>query len=111
MDKVFQDALRATFQFIGQTIMFAIGILGCIAVTALSLSGEVIDELTTYNAMESFPWAHVFKVMVPPCSLSILAYIQHRKMMADALNTTSLPDRRATIASQKAPEKAEIGDK
>lgn len=107
MNQVVEDALRATFQFIGQTVMFFVGILGCVAVTCLSLSGEVIDELTTYKESGPFPWVHVAKVMLPPSAVAIAAYIQHRKMMANAINSPVSPDVRATVTSQKAPKEEE----
>ncbi len=86
MNKVMEDALLATFSFIGQSVQFVVGLLGVLAVTALSLSGEILDDLTTYKTMP-IDWLHVAKVMVPPCAVAVAAYIQHRKMVATALAT------------------------
>lgn len=87
--EILADALQATFNFIGQGVQFLLGLIGVILITGLSLSGEVIDEFTTYKSLttlEGFPWGHVLKVMIPPMSLAIVGYLQHRKGMAEALN-------------------------
>jgi len=102
MNKVLEDALKSTLDFIGQSIQFILGLIGVILITTLSLSGEVLDELTTYQTLktaEGFPWLHVAKVMVPPTALAIVGYLQHRKAMADALNAAPR-DKAATMVSQ-----------
>jgi hypothetical protein len=87
MGKIVEDALRATFSFIGQSVQFIIGLLGVVLVTALSLSGEILDDLTTYKT-QPVDWLHVAKVVIPPCAVAMAAYIQHRRLVGQALIST-----------------------
>ena len=66
MSKLIEDALRATFSFIGQSVQFVVGLLGVVLVTALSLSGEILDDIANYQT--PVDWGHVAKVVIPPCS-------------------------------------------
>ncbi len=86
MNKVVEDALKATFAFIGQSVQFLLGLIGVVIVTALSLCGEILDDLTTYK-VQPIDWAHVAKVAVPPLAVAVGAYIKHRSMVAVALAT------------------------
>src|SRR5713226_9396609 len=86
MGKLIEDTLRATFSFIGQSVQFIVGLLGVVLVTALSLSGEILDDLTTYK-MQPIDWFHIAKVVVPPCAVATAAYIQHRRLVVNALNS------------------------
>jgi hypothetical protein len=86
MSKVIADALNATFSFIGQSVQFIVGLLGVVLVTALSLSGEILDDLTTYKT-QPIDWVHVAKVVIPPCAVAMAAYIQHRRVVVQASNT------------------------
>lgn len=89
MNPVWEDALRATLRFIGQSVEFLVGLAGVIMVTGLSLSGEVVDEFTTYANQGPFPWGHVTKVMLPPTAVAVAAYMRHRQMMTQARNEDS----------------------
>jgi len=86
MSKVIADALNAAFSFIGQSVQFIVGLLGVVLVTALSLSGEILDDLTTYKT-QPIDWVHVAKVVIPPCAVAMAAYIQHRRLVVQASNT------------------------
>ena len=86
MSKVIADALNATFSFVGQSVQFIVGLLGVVLVTALSLSGEILDDLTTYKT-QPIDWVHVAKVVIPPCAVAMAAYIQHRRVVVQASNT------------------------
>lgn len=106
MPSLFEDTARRFINFVADSFMFFIGIIGVILGTIFTLSGEWIDELTTYKAMETFPWAHVIKVMLPPIIAAVGIYIKHRKMMANAINSPAPPpDDKATILQQTAPKK------
>ena len=80
MGKLIEDALRALFSFIGKSVEFIVGLLGVVLVTALSLSGEILDDLTTYKT-QAVDWVHVAKVVIPPCAVAMAAYIQHRRLV------------------------------
>jgi len=86
MGKLIEDALRALFSFIGKSVEFIVGLLGVVLVTALSLSGEILDDLTTYKT-QAVDWVHVAKVVIPPCAVAMAAYIQHRRLVVQALIT------------------------
>lgn len=98
MGKLIEDALRALFSFIGQSVEFIAGLLGVVLVTALSLSGEILDDITTY-------WLHVAKVVIPPCAVAMAAYIQHRRLVVQALITPPPAEKRQR--SWSAPRRAE----
>jgi hypothetical protein len=87
LGEVIADALHATFLFIGQSVKFIVGLLGVVLVTALSLSGEVLDDLGNWEP--PIPWKHIAKVVIPPCAVSMVAYIQHRRLVEQALNATA----------------------
>lgn len=97
MSKILEDALRATFSYIGQSVQFIAGMLGVVLVTALSLSGEILDDLTTYKT-QPIDWVHVAKVVVPPCAVALAAYIQHRRLVVQALSATTPPAEQANVA-------------
>lgn len=101
MNPVIEDALRRFINFVADSFMFIIGVIGVIIATITTLSGEWIDELTTYKAMDSFPWAHVLKVMLPPIVVAVSAYIKHRQIVANAINSSTVPVDKATITNQK----------
>jgi hypothetical protein len=85
---VIADALRSTFNFIGQAIQYSLGLLGVIIVSALTaMSGEVLDDITTYKSSE-FDYAHLVKVIFPPIAIAVIGYIQHRRAVGIALATT-----------------------
>ena len=86
LGEVIANALYETLLFIGQSVKFIVGLLGVVLVTALSLSGEVLDDLGNWEP--PIPWKHIAKVVIPPCAVSMVAYIQHRRLVEQALNTT-----------------------
>jgi hypothetical protein len=104
MGKLIEDALRASFSFIGQSVEFIVGLLGVVLVTALSLSGEILDDLTTYKT-QPVDWLHVAKVVIPPCAVAMAAYIQHRRLVVQALITPPPAEKREPGWS--APRRAE----
>jgi hypothetical protein len=104
MSKVIADALSATLLFIGQSVQFIVGLLGVVLVTALSLSGEILDDLTTYKT-QPVDWVHVAKVVIPPCAVAMAAYIQHRRLVVQALTTP--PPAAEAERGWNAPKRAE----
>lgn len=88
MDKVFQDAFASLFAFIGRSMQFVIGLAGTVLVTALSLSGEILDDLSTYKNAP-IDWFHVAKVVGPPVAVAAAAYIQHTRLVAQAYQAGS----------------------
>jgi len=88
MGQILENALRAIFSFIGQSVQFIVGLLGVVLVTALSLSGEILDDLTTYKT-QPIDWVHVAKVVIPPCAVAMAAYIQHRRLVVQASSTAT----------------------
>lgn len=80
MGKIFEEALRATFQFIGEAVRFFIGMVGHVSASALPpIMVEVGDELTTYSDAGDFPWRHVIKIAAPAIVGPLVVYItQHR---------------------------------
>jgi hypothetical protein len=102
MNPVLQDALERFINFVADSVNFGIGLTGAMLLTALSLSGEVIDEWYTYSeatAHNGFPWPHVAKVMVPPMALAIVGYVKHRQDVAAALNAAPR-EKKATVMVQ-----------
>lgn len=85
MSKLAVDTVRAILIFIGQSAQFIVGLLGVVLVTALSLSGEILDDIANYQT--PVDWGHVAKVVVPPCGVAMAAYIQHRRLVDQALST------------------------
>ncbi len=81
------DAFEAFGTALRQVILFVLGLSGVIAVASLSLSGEIIDDLTTYHS-QPIDWMHVSKVMFPPVALAIVSYLKHTQLVQEALETT-----------------------
>ncbi len=86
IQEVIADGLGALFNFIGQAVQWSLGLLGVILVTTLSLSGEVIDDLTTYKDSE-IDYYHLAKVMLPPIGFAIVGYVKHKQAVDVALHS------------------------
>lgn len=100
MNKILEDALKSTIKFIGDSISFIVGVLGAVFITAVALSGELVDDIPV-DSGHPVPWRHIAKVMIPPCGVAVGAYLRHRSMMADAINSPARPPHeKATIINQ-----------
>ena len=71
---------------IGSGFKFTLGLVAVILIACLSLSGEIISDLTTYKD-SMIDWLHVSGLVIPVVAKDIIQYVYHKQAMGKALST------------------------
>ena len=86
LKKYLIDKLKDLIDSLGSGIQLLLGIIATVIVTVSALSGEILDDISTYKDTP-IDWMHVAKVAIPPVMVSVGAFIKHRQLVQIALRT------------------------